>query len=156
MKFALDIERIQVRVPANTWQDAIHAVGNLLVQTGSISEEYIGDMIQAVKEFGPYIVLMPKLALAHAAPCPAVKKSDLSLVTLEHPVDFGSSNGPVSVVLCLACVDRQQHLETLTWIAKILMHEGVVDQLEQAATAEEALAVLTNRQKEYKERKVQA
>lgn len=143
MSFTLDESHVRVQVPARDWEGAIQEAGELLVSAGSISREYIGHMIQAVKDMGPYIVLMPKLALAHAAPCRAVRKSDISLITLREPVDFGSPNGPVSVVLCLACADRTQHMDRLAGIAEVLMRDGVIARLEQAADVKEVLAVLS-------------
>lgn len=132
MSFLLDRKQVKVQVPAKTWEEAIRVAGQVLVDVGSITDQYITHMIQAVHELGPYIVLMPKLALAHAAPSDAVKKTDISLITLKEPVDFGSVNGKVSVVLCLACVDRTSHMEKLTQIAEVLMQDGVVDALEAA------------------------
>lgn len=80
-------------------------------------------MIQSVRELGPYIVIMPGFALAHAAPCEEVLKSDVALITLESPVEFGSPNDPVSVVLCLGCTDSTSHLDTLSGIAETLLAE---------------------------------
>ena len=142
MSFLLDDKHVKVHVPAATWEEAIQAAGQVLVVAGSITDQYTANMIQAVKELGPYIVLMPKLALAHAAPCDAVKKTDISLVTLEQPVDFGSVNGNVSVVLCLACVDRTSHMEKLSEIADVLMQDGVVDKLEAAEHIDEVIQLL--------------
>lgn len=74
MSFLLDDNHVKVHVPAADWEEAIRAAGQVLVNAGSITDQYILNMIQAVKELGPYIVLMPGLALAHAAPCDAVKR----------------------------------------------------------------------------------
>lgn len=142
MSFLLDDKHVKVHVPAANWEKAIQAAGQVLVDTGSINEQYIVNMIQAVKELGPYIVLMPKLALAHAAPCDAVKKTDISLITLAKPVDFGSVNGNVSVVLCLACVDRTSHMEKLSEIAQVLMQDDMVDRLEAAEDIDTVIQLL--------------
>lgn len=143
MGFTLDSSHVRVCVPAENWEDAIRAAGEILVDAGSISGKYVEDMIQAVKDLGPYIVLMPKLALAHAAPCEAVYQSDISLVTLKEPVDFGSSNDPVSVVLCLACADRTQHMEKLSQIAEVLMRDDVIGRLEKTLDLNTVLSILS-------------
>lgn len=142
MSFLLDKKHVKVHVSAASWEEAIRAAGQVLVDAGSITDQYTVNMIQAVNDLGPYIVLMPKLALAHAAPSDAVKKTDISLITLEQPVDFGSVNGEVSVVLCLACVDRTSHMEKLTEIAKVLMQDGVVDALESAKDIDTVIQLL--------------
>lgn len=137
----LDINHVRIRVKAENWEDAIRQAGNVLLEEGSICPEYIDNMIQAVKTLGPYIVIIPKLALAHSAPCEAVNKSDVALITLESPVYFNSPNDPVSVVLCLACTDSSSHLDHLSRIAEILMEEDKVDQII-AADSEEKIVHL--------------
>ena len=42
-----------------------------------------------VDEHGPYIVIAPGLALAHARPGPEVLADGLAVVTLAEPVPFG-------------------------------------------------------------------
>ena len=103
----LSIDHILTGVKAETWQQAVEAAGQILVDQGSITPQYIENMIRAVNDLGPYMVLMPHFALAHAAPCPAVLHDDMSLIILDEPVSFGSPNDPVKVILCLACTDKE-------------------------------------------------
>ena len=130
-------ENIAVNVNVNDWQEAIEKSGQLLVDSGTISDGYIEQMIASVKTMGPYIVLAPNFALAHAAPSEAVKKTSISLITLKQPINFGSQNDPVSVVMCLACVDKTAHIEWLQRIAKKLMQSGMIDQLSQAQSVDQ-------------------
>ena len=67
----LEESHVQIHVHADDWEDAIRKAGNVLVTAGSIDTSYIEHMIQSVKTLGPYIVIMPGFALAHAAPCEA-------------------------------------------------------------------------------------
>ena len=94
----LNESHIRIREEARDWEGAIRRAGEVLVQAGSIKPGYIDKMIRSVKELGPYIVIMPGFALAHAAPCEDVIKSDIALITLKNPVCFESPNDPVSVV----------------------------------------------------------
>jgi ascorbate PTS system EIIA or EIIAB component len=126
-------DRIEVRVQVKTWQDAIREAGSLLLNAESITPLYIEEMIHAVLELGPYMVLMPGFALAHAAPSPAVLKNDISLITLEKPVNFGSAeNDPVRVVLCVCCTDRTTHREMLKRVALMILEEGMVEAIAEA------------------------
>ncbi len=140
----LSFDHILTGVKAENWEQAVEAAGQILVDRGSITAEYIGNMIQAVNDLGPYMVLMPHFALAHAAPCAAVVKNDMSLVLLEEPVAFGSPNDPVKVVLCLACKDKESHINALSGVAAALMDETVFDQLMKASSAEEAYKALNS------------
>ena len=133
----ISIEHIDHHVDVSTWEEAIQAAGELLVRTGNITELYIQKMINSVQQLGPYIVLMPGFALAHAAPGDYVNHLSMSLITLRHPIHFGSDNDPVKVVLCLACCDQHSHLESLYKIAEKLMAENMIEKLYQCLSKEE-------------------
>ena len=92
----LNESHIRIKEKAADWEEAVRKAGAVLVEEGSIRPAYVEKMIQSVKELGPYIVIMPGFALAHAAPCEDVVKSDMALITLDTPVEFGSPNDPVS------------------------------------------------------------
>ena len=95
-------------------------------------------MINSVETLGPYIVIMPQFALAHAAPCEYVKKSDVSIATFKNDIEFHCDNDPVRIVMCLACTDKTSHIEMLQSIATTLMDEGIVAKMI-ACTSEEEL-----------------
>ena len=86
-------------------------------------------MIASVVELGPYIVLMPGFALAHAAPGADVHTSDLSVALFDDEVRFGSDNDPVRVVMCLACVDRESHIARLQAVAEKLLDDTFVGRM---------------------------
>lgn len=137
MEELVTLQRIGSRKKAENWQEAIRRAGELLLENGDIEEKYIDNMIDSVHELGPYIVLTKGFALAHAAPSEVVKRTGISLINLEKPVDFGSSNDPVSVVMCMACVDKQSHIEHLQKLAVKLMEEGMIDKLGRCETDDE-------------------
>ena len=83
------------------------------------------------------MVLTKGFALAHASPCEAVKKSSVSLINLKEPVEFGSQNDPVNVVMCLACTDKEAHISLLSKIARKLMTPGVIEKLGSCESNEE-------------------
>lgn len=138
----IEKEKMRVGLHAKDWQEAITLAGSVLEEAGSITHEYTQSMIQAVKELGPYMVIMPGFAIAHAAPSPAVHKEDLALITLAEPVSFGSPNDPVSLILCVACIDRESHVRALQNVAEVLCGDGVMEKLAQAQTVEEMASIL--------------
>ena len=81
----LNESHIRIKEKAADWEEAVRKAGAVLVEEGSIRPAYVEKMIQSVKELGPYIVIMPGFALAHAAPCEDVVKSDMALITLDTP-----------------------------------------------------------------------
>ena len=130
-------ENIKTNVDASDWKDAIRKAGQLLLDAGSIKQEYIENMIKSVEKLGPYIVLMPGFALGHSEPCPEVIKTDLSLITLTNPVNFGSVNDPVKVVMCLACVDKESHMSTIQTIAMKLMADNAIEDMMNCASVDD-------------------
>lgn len=144
MSDSIRLENIRINQKAADWEEAIRISGNLLVECGSVTSEYVENMIQNVHEMGPYIVLMPQFALAHAAPCAAVKKSDMSIITLQEEVDFHSDNDPVKIVMCLACTDQQAHIERLQSIAVKLMMDDIIGQICACQSAEELYHLLND------------
>lgn len=126
-------EVIRLQVPVKNWQEAVSAAGNLLVNNGNCLPEYVDAMIHAVDEFGPYMVLAPGIALAHARPEDGVVRMGMSIVTLEKPVNFGSpENDPVKLVIGFGGVDHDSHLKMLQELAIFLMDEGNQELLKSA------------------------
>ena len=135
-------ENMRVQVQASDWKEAIRQAGGILEAAGSITSEYTESMVQAVETFGPYIVMMPGFAIAHAAPAPSVLKTGMALLNLAEPVSFGSPNDPVNLMLCVACIDRESHVRALQAVAEVLCEDGIMDKLASAASADELAEIL--------------
>ena len=112
-------DAIRLDVEASTWQEAIGAAGALLEATGVADGRYTQAMIDSVVEHGPYIVLTPGFAFAHARPSDAVHRTGLSYVRLAQPVEFGhKTNDPVTLVVALAALDSTTHRQAMAELAK--------------------------------------
>lgn len=144
MNELISLNNIQIDVEAKDWEDAIRKAGKLLEDNKSISNLYIENMITSVKTLGPYIVLMPGFALGHAEPSEEVYKNDLSLITLKQPVNFGSNNDPVKVVMCMACTDKQSHIEKIQAIAYKLMADDAIENMLKCQTSEQLYEYINN------------
>ena len=91
-------------------------------------------MVRMIDEHGPYIVVAPGLALAHARPGPEVRRDGLAVVTLANPVEFGHPyNDPVRVVLGVAA-SNESHLQAVAELANIFNDSDAVDRLARAAS----------------------
>lgn len=107
-------DHILLRAPADSWQDAIAVAASPLIADGSITSDYVTAMVHAVNTFGPYILLVPHLALAHAKPGDAVTRTAMSALVPAEPVFFGHhDHDPVTLIFCLASVDSESHLDAL-------------------------------------------
>ena len=64
----LPAEAILVGATAAGWREAVRLAGAALVRSGAAREGYSDEMIRMIDEHGPYVVIAPGLALAHARP----------------------------------------------------------------------------------------
>lgn len=142
MESIITRRNLRTGLRAADWREAVRLAGGVLEEAGSITHEYTESMVAAVEELGPYIVIMPGFAIAHAAPSPAVLREDLALITLADAVHFGSPNDPVKLILCVACVDRESHVRALQAVAEALCGDGVMEQLAEASSPEELERIL--------------
>ena len=144
IKDMLDISKISFDVDAANWEDALRKAGQYLVDSGKISDQYVENMIQAIHEKGPYIVIMPGVAFGHARPDESVYESCLHMIRLRNPVEFGSKyNDPVKIVFVFASKDEKGHLSVMRNIAKMLVDEDNVEVLlneEQTELVQELLS----------------
>lgn len=119
------------------WRAALRVAGGLLVSSGATTHDYTDQMIRSVEEHGPYIVIVPGLALAHARPSPAVLRTGLSWVGLATPVAFGHEhNDPVRLVIALAATDHGAHGGELARLARMLADPGRFAALKTASSAQ--------------------
>ena len=134
---------IALDVVADTWQESVVAAGNLLERAGIADAPYTQSMIDNVESNGPYIVVAPGFAFAHARPSEAVHQTGMSWVRLANPVAFGhKTNDPVSLVVALAATDAGAHNTAMAELAKLLGDADKRAALDSAATPEELMAAL--------------
>jgi PTS system ascorbate-specific IIA component len=132
----------RVRVAARDWRDAVRAACAPLVDVGAISPSYADRCVALVEENGPYIVLSPGVALAHARPEDGARTLALSAITLAEPVRFGHpTNDPVDVVIAFASPGQDLHVGLLAALARAL-EQGLSRRLRAALSGEEAESCL--------------
>ena len=125
------------------WREAVGLAGAALAAAGAARPGYAGEMVRMIDEHGPYIVVAPGLALAHARPGPEVVADGLAVVTLANPVEFGHPyNDPVRVVLGVAAASNESHLQAVAELANIFNDSDAVDRLARSASADEVRAIL--------------
>lgn len=126
-------------------EGAVRRSGELLTAGGRVDPAYTDEMLAALEEFGPYIVLAPGVALAHARPSPAVRGVAFSVLTLDPPVAFGHpENDPVRLVVGMAAPDDESHIEALRQLAELLGDDARRERLMAATTVQEVLALIGN------------
>ena len=133
---------VELGATAADWRAAVQLAGARLADTGAAATEYADEMIRMIEEHGPYVVIAPGLALAHARPGPEVYADGLSVVTLVSPVTFGHPhNDPVSVVIGLAA-GYATHLSIVAALANVFNDSDAVAELAAASSPDEVRAIL--------------
>jgi len=139
----LPAEAVVVGATAADWREAVRLAGAALVRSGAAREGYSDEMIRMIDEHGPYVVIAPGLALAHARPGPDVLADGLAIVTLGTPVEFGHPhNDPVRVVLALAIKSADRHLAAVAGLANVFNDSTAIQELAEAKTIEAVQAIM--------------
>ena len=128
---------------AATWRDAVTLAGEALAASGAARPAYAAEMIRMIEEHGPYVVIAPGLALAHARPGPEVISDGISIVTLREPVYFGHPhNDPVSVVLGLAVAKPDEHLAAVAAVANVFNDSSAIADLTAATSVADVQRIM--------------
>lgn len=140
---ALPDEGIVLAARASDWRSAVETAGHALTASGATDAGYTADMIRMIEDRGPYVVVAPGLALAHARPGSTVKRDGIAIVTLDEPVEFGHPyNDPVRVIVALAGASSASHLRLVAGSANIFNDSDAVERLAAATTADEVRGIL--------------
>lgn len=120
--------QVQIKSSAKDWQDAITMSAQPLLQAGTIEERYIDAMIESVHENGAYICLMPQIAMPHARSEKGALGTGVAVTKLQTPIMFPEDN-EISLLLCLAAADKDQHTETLQALSEFFIDEDLVEEV---------------------------
>lgn len=136
---------IALNLEAKTWEEAVRLSGELLLKNNYIKESYIDAMVKTVKEMGPYIVIVPGIAMPHARPEDGVKAIGASLVTLKEPINFGDSeNDPVKVIIAICSTDHISHMKALSQLMKVMESPNFLENILKVHSPEGVLEYIEN------------
>lgn len=91
----VSMEDIQIVDTCKTWVDAIRLAAKPLLDKGRIEQRYVDRMIQAVDQFGTYMVLVPETAFIHAGTEDGINENCAAILVLKEPVIFGNKNSKI-------------------------------------------------------------
>lgn len=134
-------ENIFILDKVQSWEDAIQEAGKPLVEQGVIEQRYIQAMIQSVYKNGPYMIIMPKIALAHARPEDGVISNGISFCKLNTPVEFPENN-MVDIIVVLAANENSSHLELMSELADLLVDDEKISIVRLAKDIDSIIEIL--------------
>jgi len=132
---------------AYDWQEAVRMSCEVLEADGTVEANYKEDIIECVKKYGPYIVIMPNVAMPHSQECArGVHKTAIGFMRLKKPVSFekGDPDKDARIFFTLASCNPEQHLQNMTKLSELLMNEAAVEALMEAETAGDLLKIQEN------------
>lgn len=128
---------------ALSWEEAIAQTAAPLLDEGIIEADYVGAMIQKVKDFGPFIDLGKGVAIPHARPDEGVNRIGMSMMSFEQPVQLlNDPQHEIRLMICIAAVDNQTHLKALSHLTAILREEANIQKLISSKTFSDIAAIL--------------
>ena len=139
MSDILTLSQIKVPGTATSKDEAIKEAGQILVDAGAVTGEYVDAMYEREKSVSTYMGNF--LAIPHGTneAKDAIKASALSVVRYDNPIDWDGNE--VRFAVGIAGLNNG-HLEILGKIAVIFSDMDEVDKMIAAGSAEEVFALL--------------
>lgn len=143
LKELLTPDRMTLQGEAEDWRAAIRLAAEPLLNDGSIVRRYVQAMIDKVERHGPYIVIGPGIAIAHARPEDGVVRSAMALLTSARGIDFGSEpRHRVRLLFVIASVDGESHLRALAQLTELFREERHRERLAQATAPDPIVRII--------------
>ncbi|EGR2462701.1 PTS sugar transporter subunit IIA [Vibrio cholerae] len=136
---------IRIYPNAADWKDAVQKSCQALIDNGAVESRYVDAIFRSHEELGPYYVVGPSMAMPHARPEDGVNRLSLAITVIQQGVHFDSEgNDPVKMLVTLAATDSESHVGAIAQLAELFMNEEHVEQICNAQTIEDVLAVIKN------------
>ena len=141
--------RFEEEIPAN-WEEAIRFSGRVMKNQNLVTDRYIDQVISDVKEYGPYIVIVPGVAMPHSsAKNEGVIGTGIGFTIMPKTVSFEEVNEEKDAKLffMLAAKDSEAHMQNIANLSDMLMEEDMVDDLMKVRNMEDYVAVMNKHEK---------
>jgi mannitol/fructose-specific phosphotransferase system IIA component (Ntr-type) len=145
IKDYLNRDTVAIHQRAIDKYEAIRLVGALAVNAKMAQQDYVEEMIASLDALGPYMVLSPGIAFAHARPGDNVLRDFVTMIVLDTPVPFGHpKNDPVKVLFAIGARDQKHHLSCMRVISKLISREGFVSEISSIEELEDILKYINS------------
>jgi len=124
-----------------SWEESIRVAAQPLLEKGFITSKYIQDMIDNVNINGPYIVIVPGIAMPHARNEGGVIKTGVSFLKLKNPVLYPEEKA-VNILFVLAAKDSDGHLDLISDLSSMLMDEDIMSKFRNAENENEIIELI--------------
>jgi transcriptional antiterminator/mannitol/fructose-specific phosphotransferase system IIA component len=106
LKNVIDVSNIQVYDYIDDWEGAISLSARPLLEKGLISKRYIEVMVNNINMYGPYILIYPGVALAHAREEDGVLGFGIGMLKLNEDVIFEDNKTAFLIITIASSKDN--------------------------------------------------
>ncbi len=124
----------------DSWEDAVKASYQPLLKKHIVEKCYINAVIECIKKYGPYIVIIPNVAMPHSTEgALGCHGTAIAFMKVKKAVDFDPQDNDKKAMLffSLAATDHHEHLRNIQELMETLMNEELLDALMKADTLED-------------------
>ena len=122
------------------WEEAIKLSCKPFIDDATADEAYAQELVESVKKYGAYIVLMPGVALPHSQEgSGSVHKTSISFMKLKNPVSFDENDADMyaDLFFTLASCNHDEHLKNMAKLSEMLLNEELVEKLHKVKNEED-------------------
>ena len=126
------------------WEDSIRKSCEPLMRDGTVDETYAEEIIACVRRHGPYIVILPGLALPHSTEkARGAHATAIGFMKTSVPVHFerGNPAKDAQVFFTLSSTDPDEHLNNMQRLYSVLTNEKALEMLREIERPEELLKI---------------
>ncbi|MBO0440895.1 PTS sugar transporter subunit IIA [Candidatus Enterococcus ikei] len=132
------------KTPSN-WEDAVILSCQTLLEKGIIAQQYVDEIVECVQKYGPYIVIVPGVAMPHSSEdSQGVLGTAISFTKMSQEVVFEEGNPEKNARLffTLAAKNNEEHVENISKLSEMLMTDGLIEALMTVETMEDYQKVM--------------
>lgn len=101
------------------WRSAIAAAGQILINNGDVTKEYVKQSIHNIEQYGDYIIIGQGTALAHARKEFGALKNGLSLLVSREGIVFSDGKTKVHFLFFYSTIDETTNVKLFREIVAI-------------------------------------
>lgn len=135
------LEDIILDVECGSWEEAIRMAGKTMIENEICDITYIENIIERVKEFGPYMVMSNKVALPHSKNNGNVFKSKMVLMNFRNDILFPEET-PVKTMLTFTSQDENGHLDALSNFLDLVSNYKFLEKLENNPSKKKVIDII--------------
>lgn len=136
----LSEKSIKLNVAANNLDEVIEIIGQTMIDSGLVKEEYTDELKNQIIQYGKYILVGDKTILPHGQLLKNVRETGFSLITLKKGIDFFGSE--IKIVICLASRNKDEHLRAILELNRYLKNPDFENELLNKENSEELTGYL--------------